>query len=85
MLPIPLLDGSELVQVGLQTSNLRLFQRRVPRDDLIELEVGRSSSQVYKHDSIEKHTTRLLNAFTLSLLVFALGGSVLLQFIDSTV
>ncbi|TIC16638.1 peptidase M50 [Wallemia mellicola] len=85
MLPIPLLDGSELVQVGLQTSNLRLFHRRVPRDDLIELEVGRTSSQAYKHDSIEKHTTRLLNAFTLSLLVFALGGSVLLQFIDSTV
>lgn len=85
MLPIPFLDGSELVQAVLQSYNLRFLSSSTSRSDLIELEVGRSTSHKHQQISLEKHTVWLLNALTLSLVAFALGGSLILHFIDSTV
>ncbi|TIA86202.1 hypothetical protein E3P99_03752 [Wallemia hederae] len=99
MLPLPMLDGSELVEAVLGVfggSINRISRLRGPvwlsgttpdptQIDLIELEGGRTRSHSHQQVSMEKHVMRVLHALTLTLVVFALGGSLLLQFIDSSV
>ncbi|TIB66463.1 hypothetical protein E3P77_02339 [Wallemia ichthyophaga] len=83
MLPLPFLDGSELVNAVLHSFNLPFSKPW--RSDAIELEVGRSALRTHQRASQRRHYMWLLNAVTLSLVGFALGGSLLLNLIDSTV